>query len=73
MPEQFVVGSEGGTIGTAVRKPRGFKFISAHDDFAPLDGRVFSRARLLVKEVAKHAQKNRRPSVHASKRETELW
>lgn len=58
-PERFVVGSGDDRIGVAVRKPGGFEFLSAHDDFAPLHGRVFPRARLLVSEVARQAQRMR--------------
>lgn len=73
-PERFIVGSEGGKIGVAVRKRGGFEFLSAHDDFAPLDGRVFPRAKSLVMEVTRHAQRTRRRQARlASGRETGLW
>jgi len=71
MPQKFVVAFDGGKIGVAVRKHSGFKFLSAHEDFAPLDGRTFPRARSLVGEVARYAQKIRRQPPDL--RSTGLW
>ena len=64
-PERFVVGSGDGRIGVAVRKPGGFEFLSAREDFTALDGRIFSRARSLVMEVTRHAQRTRPKSASA--------
>ena len=60
MPDRFVVRSAGETFGTAVRKRDGYEFVSADDDFAPLDGRIFPRAKSLVMEITRHAQRTRR-------------
>lgn len=58
-PDRFLVGSEAGRIGVAVRRRGGFAFLAAHADFAALDGRIFPRARALVGEVTRHARRMR--------------
>ena len=73
IPGRFVVRSQGKKFGIAVRKGEGFQFRSVHDDFAPLDGRTFRRAKFLVEEVARHAQKGRRPSLSGARNDTRLW
>lgn len=74
MPQHFIVGPQGGKFGMAVRKSRGFQFFAAHDDFAALDGRTFPRAKTLVTEVARHAQKTRRRSSASGARSGDgLW
>lgn len=72
-PDRFVVESEGRKIGVAVRKRGGFEFLSSHADFAPLDRRVFPRARSLVLEVTRHANQIRRAEPFALRRATGLW
>lgn len=73
LPGRFVVGSEGGKIGVAVRKQRGFEFRSDHVDFAALDGRHFRRARSLVNEVARLARTARLPAISARRHDSGLW
>jgi hypothetical protein len=73
MPGKFVVGSDDGAIGTAVRHREGFRFTAAHEDFAALNGRVFRRARSLVNEVARHAQLMRRSQASSPRGGTALW
>lgn len=58
--EHFTVHFGGRRAGVAVRRDQGFEFLSADSDFASLDGRIFSRARLLVNEIARHASRTRR-------------
>ena len=72
-PDRFVVESEGRQIGVAVRKRGGFEFLSSDAGFAPLDRRVFPRARTLVIEVTRHANRVRRGEPFALRHATGLW
>ena len=60
MPSQrFAVEFESRTVGIAVRVPGGFMFFSSTDDFEELDGRLFSRARAIERQLRKVAQTRR--------------
>lgn len=65
--QRFAVEFERRTVGIAVRVPGGFMFFASSDEFEPIDGRLFPRARVLERELKKVAR-NRRRGAHASKR-----
>lgn len=57
MPSQrFAVEFDRRTVGIAVRVPGGFMFFSSTDQFEPLDGRVFKRARSIERQLKKIAR-----------------
>ncbi len=66
MPSQrFAVEFNHRTVGVAVRVPGEFMFFSSNDDFDEFDGRLFSRARVLERELRKVG---RRPIASARQR-----
>lgn len=64
MSERFVVEADRKVVGVAVRAPGGFKFFSSDAAYLPLEGRTFSRARVLAASVAKitRALRRQRPA-----------
>ena len=60
MADRFVVESDRGVVGIAVRSPGGFKFFSSDPAFAHLEGRTFARARSLANAVARIGRTQRR-------------
>jgi hypothetical protein len=63
--QRFAVEFDRRTVGIAVRVPGGFMFFASSDEFERLDGRLFSRARALERELRKGGRSNgrRRPSA----------
>ena len=63
--QRFAVEFDRRTVGIAVRVPGGFMFFSSTEQFEPLDGRVFKRARSIerqLKKVARTKPRNVRPA-----------
>ena len=60
MTQRFVAQFGRRTVGVAVRVPGGFMFYASDDDFDGMDGRIFTRARTLERELSKVATRHQR-------------
>ena len=58
--QRFAVEFERRTVGIAVRFPGGFVFYASDDDFDEIDGRSFSRARAIERQLRKVARRKKR-------------
>ena len=59
MTQRFIVQFDRRTVGIAVRVPGGFIFYASDDDFEEMDGRIFTRARAIERQLKKVAGKRR--------------
>ncbi len=59
MSDRFVVEADRRVVGLAVRVPGGFKFFSSDPDYLSLEGRIFTRAKAMSRDVARIAKKLR--------------
>ena len=59
--QRFSVEFDRRTVGIAVRVPGGFIFYASKDEFQSMDGRLFSRARALERQLKKVARQRHRP------------
>lgn len=68
MTQRFVVQFDSRTVGIAVRVPGGFMFYASDDDFDEMDGRIFTRARTIERQLKKVAagQKRFNPMLRPS-------
>ena len=55
--QRFAVEFKRRTVGIAVRLAGGFVFYASDKDFAEIDGRTFSRARAIERQLKKIAQR----------------
>lgn len=56
MTQRFVVQFDYRTVGIAVRVPGGFMFYASDDEFDEMDGRIFTRARAIERQLKKVAR-----------------
>jgi hypothetical protein len=68
--QRFIVQFDRRTVGIAVRVPGGFIFYASDDDFEEMDGRIFTRARAIERQLKKVAGKQRH--VNRMRRATPL-
>jgi hypothetical protein len=66
--QRFSVEFDRRTVGIAVRVPGGFMFFASSDDFEPLDGRLFPRARAIERALKMAARSGRRRGAGAHRR-----
>ncbi|MCL6699245.1 hypothetical protein LZ496_10690 [Sphingomonas sp. NSE70-1] len=57
--QRFVVQLDRHTVGVAVRVAGGFIFYASDDQFDEMDGRIFTRARAIERQLKKVASKQR--------------
>ena len=60
MSDRFVVEADKSVVGVAVRGAGGFRFFTSHPDFKPIEGKIFRRARALIRRVHEFAERRRR-------------
>ena len=60
MTQRFVVQFDRRTVGIAVRVPGGFMFYASDDEFDEMDGRIFTRARAIERQLKKVASRRER-------------
>lgn len=60
MTQRFVVQFDRRTVGIAVRVPGGFMFYASDDDFDEMDGRIFTRARAIERQLLKVGSRRKR-------------
>ena len=60
MTQRFVVQFDRRTVGIAVRVPGGFMFYASDDEFDEMDGRIFTRARAIERQLKKVASGRKR-------------
>jgi len=58
--QRFVVQLAHRTVGIAVRVPGGFIFYASDDAFDEMDGRIFTRARSIERQLQKIARRRER-------------
>ena len=58
--QRFVVQFDHRTVGIAVRVPGGFIFYASDDEFDGMDGRIFTRARAIERQLEKIARQQQR-------------
>ena len=57
--QRFVVQFDHRTVGVAVRVPGGFMFYASDDRFEEMDGRIFTRARAIERQLKKVSSRQR--------------
>ena len=62
MTQRFVVQFDYRTVGIAVRVPGGFMFYASDHEFDEMDGRIFTRARAIERQLKKVARQSQRAS-----------
>ena len=58
--QRFVVQFDRRTVGIAVRVPGGFMFYASDDQFDQMDGRIFTRARAIERQLTKVVSRQQR-------------
>ena len=60
--QRFAVEFDRRVVGIAVRVPGGFMFFASNDDFEPLDGELFPRARAIARRLEATSKRKRAPT-----------